>query len=255
MDKRQKSRQRNGYFFGMSWMMLVTAIIAFGWSVGSGSHVSFEPMPTYLIVHGIVLTAWFVWFAFQTTLVRTGRRSLHPQTGKIGVFIAVAVIAASPMVTLNFPARLKGMGLDWNSDMSEFPALGIEGMSMLDFVTMLIGGNFAALVLFALYFAGAIYWRKRADIHKRLMLLASLMLFPPALARISRWPGLGGEDSPFVPAVFLSLLATLILYDLVRNRRVHRTTVVGLIMFAAINVLVIGLAQSEAGVSFARSLA
>ena len=255
MGKTTRVFRYGDYFFFMSWLSLITVLVAFGWSIGTGSYIDFEPMPPYLIAHGIVLTAWFIWFALQTTLVFVNRTSLHRQTGKIGVLIALAVLATTPAVTLNNPARLKGMGLDWESDMSEFPALGVEGTTMHDFVLMLLGGNFAALLLFGLFFGGAIYWRNRIDFHKRLMLLSSLMLLPPALARISRWPGLGGEDGTLVPAVFLVMLASLAFYDFATTKRLHKVTVVGLALIVAVNLLAFAIAGSVFGQELARSLA
>jgi hypothetical protein len=75
--------------------------------------------------------------------------------------------------------------------------------------------------------AAAILLRRNPQAHKRLMLLASIAILGPALARISRWPVFGGEDGPFVPVVLLGLLATLVAHDLVSARRLHTATLIG----------------------------
>lgn len=247
-------RDQGSYFFWMSWLFLAIVVVAFGWSLGAGSYLSFEPFPPYLVVHGAVLLAWFAWFAMQTTLVRMRRVASHRRMGKAGMLIALAVLVTSPMVTLNNPGRLVRFGLDWDSDMAMVPHLGIEGQTMLDFSPLVVFGNFAALLQFAIFFGGAIYWRARSDIHKRLMLLAGLVLVPPALARISRWPIFGGEDSGFVPLALLALLLSLLVHDLVALRRVHVASWVGLIAMIAINAAAFALAGSEAGRAFVRSL-
>jgi hypothetical protein len=73
----------------------------------------------------------------------------------------------------------------------------------------------------------AVVYRGRPDAHKRLMLLASISFMGPAVARISRWPLLGGEQGPFTPAVLLGLLAAVVVYDLITLRRVHPATLFG----------------------------
>ena len=86
------------------------------------------------------------------------------------------------------------------------------------------------------------------------MLLASIALVGPALARIARWSVFGGEDGPFVPIVFLGLLAVLIAYDIVSARRPHRATLIGCggIVLALIAAQLI--AHSEFGLSVVRMI-
>jgi hypothetical protein len=94
--------------------------------------------------------------------------------------------------------------------------------------------------------------RRSPQAHKRLMLLASIAVVGPALARISRWPVFGGEDSLFVPVVFLSLLAVLIGYDILSTRRPHKATLLGCggIVLALIAARLV--AHSEPGLATVR---
>jgi hypothetical protein len=85
----------------------------------------------------------------------------------------------------------------------------------------------ASIFTFLVLMVSAILLRRRPDAHKRLMLLASITIIGPALARISRWPVLGGEQGPFVLIVLLLLLSALLVYDFSATKRVHPATLVG----------------------------
>jgi hypothetical protein len=156
------------------------------------------------------------------------------------------------MATMGFVARLRAHGIDWDTDMSAVPALGIEGQPMVQFASDVFWGNFIGIAVFAGLVVAAILFRRNAQAHKRLMLLASIALVGPALARISRWPVLGGEDGPFVPVVFLGLLAVLITYDVISARRPYKVTLIGCGAIVLALIVAQAIAHSEFGMSIVR---
>jgi hypothetical protein len=205
-------------------------------------------------VHGIVLTSWYVWLVVQTSMVRTGRTATHRQLGVIGGVLGAAVVVAGPMATLGVVGRVRAAGFDWDTDMSVIPSLGIEGVPMVNFVSQVVWGNFVSIAVFAGLLATALLLRRSPQAHKRLMVLASIAIVGPALARISRWPVLGGEDGPFIPLILVGLLLAVIAHDLVVERRVHRATWIGcgVIVLAAIVQQII--AGSELGLAVVRMM-
>ena len=86
------------------------------------------------------------------------------------------------------------------------------------------------------------------------MVLASIIIVAPALARISRWQIFGGEDSPFIRVVLLALLLAVIAHDLVRERRVHRATIYGVGTIVVATIVLQLIASSEFGLSAVRML-
>jgi hypothetical protein len=243
---------RTSFFFWSSALLLALLVIGFAPTLYLRAFFAVPPIPGYLYVHGCVLTAWFVWFVVQTTLIRTGRTALHRRFGVIGASIAAAVVVAGPMATMGFVARLRAHGIDWDTDMSAVPALGIEGQPMVQFASDVFWGNFIGIAVFAGLVVAAILFRRNAQAHKRLMLLASIALVGPALARISRWPVLGGEDGPFVPVVFLGLLAVLITYDVISARRPYKVTLIGCGAIVLALIVAQAIAHSEFGMSVVR---
>lgn len=213
-----------------------------------------QPIPAYLHVHGVVLTSWYVWLLVQTSMVRTGRVAQHRRLGVIGAVIGTAVVIAGPMATLGVVGRLRAAGFDWDTDMSAAGELGVQGVPMLNFVSQVVWGNFVSIVVFAGLLAAAILLRRTPQAHKRLIVLASIAIVGPALARISRWPVLGGEDGPFIPLMLLGLPLAVIVHDLVTARRVHKATWIGCGVIVLATIAQQMIAGSEFGLNVVRTL-
>ncbi|MFN2101163.1 hypothetical protein [Altererythrobacter sp. MF3-039] len=252
----QRERVRSRFFFWMSLTMLVCTVIGFGSALAMGNYNDVEvPLPSHLVVHGIVLLAWFSWLVLQTSLVRAENTAMHRKTGVAGVFIGLLVIATTPQVFLKNPERVLARGLDWTSDMSEFPALGMSGITFEEFSPVVIFSGIANLVSFGLLLGGALWWRSSPAIHKRLMLLASIAIFAPALARISRLPGLGGEGGVFTPIALFILLIIPLVYDRVAEGKFHKVNLFGIGVIIVVQASLLAFAGSDMAKAFARSLA
>jgi hypothetical protein len=79
------------------------------------------------------------------------------------------------------------------------------------------------LVVFAVVVGAALYYRRDAQTHKRLMLLATISIITPAIARI---PLFSGGPPVFFGVTDLLIIACL-LYDKLTIGRVHRAYVLG----------------------------
>lgn len=247
-DTFRKQTYRSSYFFWMSVILLLLVIIGFGSAALVMSAEEIEELPFRLHIHAVLLLSWFIWFVLQTSLIRSAQISVHRRMGKLGALIGALCIFAGPLATIGAVRKFHLLGLDWGTDMSAaYPKLGIDGMTVEQFSRFLVFGNFASVVVFGVLLAFAIYYRAHAETHKRLILLASLSFVGPPLARISRWPGLGGEDGIFIPAVFLVLLLSLVVHDLFVNRRVHKATWVSLLFLIFVNAAFIGISGTALG--------
>jgi hypothetical protein len=249
-----RASTRTGFFFWTSVLLLAFLVIGFAPSLYLRAFFEVPPIPAYLHVHGAVLTSWFVWLVLQTSMVRTGRTVTHRRLGVSGAVIGAAVVFAGPMATMGAVGRLREAGIDWDTDMSVVSGLGVEGVPMIRFAAQVVWGNFISIAVFAGLVASALALRRSPETHKRLMLLASIAIVGPALARISRWPMLGGEDGAFIPGVLLALLIAVVAHDLVRERRLYKATVYGVGAIVAGAVAQQLIANSELGRSVVRML-
>jgi hypothetical protein len=189
-------------------------------------------------------------------MIRAGRIATHRALGVAGLVLAVMVCFAGPMASIGAVSRIADLGVDFNSDMSVgAPQLGVEGVSVIRFVSGVFWADFTSIVIFAAFVAAAVLLRRDAETHKRLMVLASISIVGPALARISGIPVLGGEDGPFEMSVMLALVVAWIIHDVVVRRRPHIASVIGIGVFVLLDVIRAKIAASEFGLSVVQSLA
>ena len=251
---RSEEAARSSFFFWLSVLLLSFLLLGFAPTLYLRAFTDPEPIPGYLHVHGIVLTSWYVWLVIQTSMVRTGRTATHRRLGVIGAFIGAAVVFAGPMATVGVVGRLRAAGVDWNTDMSALRELGVEGVPMLNFASQVVWGNFVSIAVFAGLVAAAILLRRTPQAHKRLIVLASIAIVGPALARVSRWPVFGGEDGPFIPLALFGLLLAVIAHDLVTARRLHKATWIGCGVIVLATIAQQMIAGSEFGLNVVRML-
>jgi uncharacterized membrane protein YozB (DUF420 family) len=134
------------------------------------------------------------------------------------------------------------------------PALG-SGITYLAFISGVVWANIASVVTFAVLISAAVIYRGRPDVHKRLILVATVSILGPALARISRLELLGGEQGPFISLALVSLLAAIVVYDGFALRKIHPASVLAIAFAIALSVLGTALSQTEMGLGFVRGLA
>ncbi len=115
--------------------------------------------------HGLVMSAWVVYFVAQVALIRSKNVKLHMTMGMAGVALALVVIVVG-MATA-YDAQLVRAAAPPGANPHAFFLLPVSDMT-----------------IFAVLFAGAIYYRKRPTEHKSLMLLTAINFMPAALFRI-----------------------------------------------------------------------
>ncbi|MEM6913659.1 MAG: hypothetical protein AAF511_06750, partial [Pseudomonadota bacterium] len=96
----------------------------------------------------------------------------------------------------------------------------------------LIGAIFPTLdiINFAIAYSLGVLNRGNANAHKRLMLIAAIMMIDAAMARLIF--GLGLPGTLIIRAEF-SLLLAILVYDLVKLRRPHWATLIGMLLYIA----------------------
>ncbi len=239
----ERVRGRSKYFLGVAVLLLALVLTGFGRTFFARPFFEVPPIPWYLFVHGFVLASWFVLLFAQTVLVAAQRTDLHRRLGVLGGVVAVALVGMSLVAALGFPAHVKAS------------VLSIDESFPIDVVRAVVWTDLASLLIFSTFVGTALYWRRRSDVHKRLMVLASMAILGPAVARI-----LSLLAPPPAIGVAIQVLAlvglplTLVLYDLIATRRVHRTTVVGFVATVVATFGAVAIANSGAGAAFVTAL-
>jgi hypothetical protein len=236
-----RAQGRDKFFLSMSGALLLILLIGFSPTLYLRLFFDVPPIPFYLHVHGATVTAWFVWLVVQASLVNVNRVDVHQRIGMAGAVLGAAVVPAGLMATLQVVGRL--------------PELGLELEGAIYFISWVIWVNFHMLLGFVGFLAVALLLRRRTDIHKRLMLLASISLIPPALARISSWFGWVLEQEIIVVTIaWLLLLIPMFVHDLIVDKRVHKATALGGLCFVLIVLAPAAIATTEFAQEFVRGL-
>lgn len=158
-------------------------------------------LPLTLHAHGLIMSAWLAVFTVQTWLIARGRRSWHRRLGVAAAVLAVLVIVTGAVVTVlavEREARAHVVGM-------------FHYLLLINFVNLLLFGAFVGCGLLA---------RARPEIHKRFMLLATVVLVAPAVARITL---LFTHAAWAQFAAFYLWIVACVLLDTWRNRRLHPT--------------------------------
>ncbi|MDO9453832.1 MAG: hypothetical protein Q7J29_13345 [Stagnimonas sp.] len=204
----------NRFFVWTALAMLAVLALAFGKSFYLRPVFSDKPLPAYLIVHGVVMTLWYLLFLAQASLANIGRRDLHRQLGIAGVLLALGVVATGAFVHLNFIGRMQAAGVITS------PQDVMRGMGF-------VLAGLASLVPFVILIALAVGLRRKAALHKRLMFWALVWTLGPAFSNsrpLGQWlDPLVAPHLPFFPSD-LFWLAALLAYDWKTLRRLHPAT-------------------------------
>jgi hypothetical protein len=153
--------------------------------------------PWIIHLHGAVFSGWMVLLLVQVGLVASRRVRIHRRVGNVAIAYGALVLGVGLVVSFAAPVLHVRAG-EWTPD-------GAAGFLLLPLVDMVLFGGF---------FGAAIAYRGRPEIHKRLILAATVALAFPAVARMF--------ESPWVfLLVWLSPLFAAMAFDVVAHRRIH----------------------------------
>ena len=199
----------------------------FGRASAFGGRVA--DLPLIVHVHGWSFFSWYLLLLTQTTLARHGSVRAHRRVGISSVALAaVMVTSGSIAIAFNIHLAMEHQGP---------PVWRTGGLAI-----------FATLLLFVLFYGLGLRNRARADVHKRLMLLAGI----PALgAAISRILLVVLAPQPMNVAAGILLTNLLIVAAMVRDRmvrsRAHPVYWAGLAVCLLVETLALALPHSGPG--------
>lgn len=200
----------------------------------------FPPVKHVVIAHGVTMTAWMVLFLVQPLLVAIGHRRLHRILGFAGALLAVAVVVFGLWTTIA-TARLSPEVVLWGLDRQHFMAI-----------------PFFSIVTFGVFVAIGVAFRRRPEIHRPMMLLATLSVIAAATDRITGLPNLWAATiwgTLFGP-YFLALLIGVVFLAAkgALTRAFDRWLAGGLIALIALSAFVMKIAPTAAWECVARFL-
>lgn len=198
-----RRRRERWFYVAMSIAVAITVFAGFAPTFFLRPRFTSAPLMPLLQVHGVVFTSWIALFITQTVLVARHRVDVHRRLGIAGGALAVLMI----LIGISTAVIRASQG-----------ATPPGGPPPLVFLTVPLGD----MLVFSLLVSAGFYFRRRPDVHKRLMMLATISILAAAVARL-----------PFAimqagPPAFFGLtdifIVACVLYDLITLRRIHRAT-------------------------------
>jgi hypothetical protein len=204
-QRQSKSRERL-FYIGMVTAIVITVFAGFSRTFYLRPYFQTQSLIPLLILHGGVFSSWIVLLVTQTTLVAAKRTRTHMRLGIAGGVLASLMVVIGTVTAI---VRAKGPS-------------PVPGVNPLSFLTIPLGD----MLLFAILVGAAFYFRRRADMHKRLILLATIAILPAAVARLPF-----AFIQQYGPLAFFGLsdlfIVPCLIYDIVTRGRPHRATVLG----------------------------
>jgi len=179
-------------------------------------------------LHGLLFTGWAALLFVQARLVAAKRVDLHRRLGLAGVVMAALMVGIGTLTAIH--AVLRGVA-----------PFGMDPRRFLIVPLFAVG-------LFAVFVVAGVRARRDPQSHKRLMLLATIALLPPAIARWVLQLGLG---PPVVLAIATLFLVPMVVWDWKTRRRLHPVTLWGGLLLVIAGPLRLVLARTDGWLAIA----
>ena len=208
-----RAAKLRGFYVAVGALIAAIAFVGF-WTSYFGPLLRTGSVDAPLIIHmhAAIYVGWLALFITQSALAATGRTSAHIKLGNFAIGYGVLVIAAGLTAAFGmFALRVRA------GDVGE-----AQGRLL---------GPLVDMAVFAPLFAAAVYNRRKPELHKRFMIVATTYLLVAAAARM---PFLGEPRNLFLfHLVWLAPILLAMGYDFIRQRRVHLIYALGLVLFLA----------------------
>ncbi len=200
---------RRRLYVGLAVLSVAIALVGF-WPTYFGPLVAGSVDKTRIIhVHAAVYVGWLATFVTQAVLAATGRVRSHMALGRFAIGYGVLVIAIGLVTAF---ARF---------------ALRVRAGEVAAAQAQLLGPLLDMLV-FAPFFAAAVYYRRRPELHKRFMIVATTALL---IAAVGRMQFLGEPPNLLLlHSIWLAPILFAMAHDFWRQRNVHPVYLLGLVV-------------------------
>lgn len=245
MPGQAKAKPGRLFYSGAAALILVLMLLGFQQYYLNGKGYPGRdiapPMQTLVFVHAIAMTTWVVLFLVQPLLIAYGSRRVHMAVGRFGAVLAACVVVLGSWVAIRGASLVP-------------PEERIWGLAPKPFNLFAV----IQIVSFGLFVGVGVYYRRRPDIHRPMMLMATLTVIGAAVARIGPLNALYEGtvlQTIFGPDMWTLVLATLLLvvkWFIIRS--FDRWFAIGYGCLVASHLLVWWVANTDAWERLATSL-
>jgi hypothetical protein len=189
---------RSPFYVGVSLLVVITVLAGFAPSFYLMA-VDGRPRPWIMHLHAAIYLGWLALLVSQAVLAARGRIALHRRVGTLGIYYAALVWVIGVLVSFAAPAA-HVRAAEWTLE------------EAVTFLPIPLGD----MVLFGGFFGAAVAYRRRPEVHKRLVLLACVAVMFAAASRLGYV-----LNAPGRIAVWYLPIAAGMAYDVYSRRAVH----------------------------------
>lgn len=220
------------FFIAIAILFPLAVLIGFGPTFYLKPFFDRPPVASsVVVVHGIVMTIWIALVFTQIFLIRTKRIKTHQKLGTMTAIFAVLVFGVGMMTGIEAAKR----------------GASVPGIEPLPFLLVPVGD----MLVFAVLLGAAIYYRKNAANHKRLILLTVLNFLPPVLGR---FPFEAAGTPPFFYGAPGILALAFVAIDTWRNGKLNKVFLFGALFMIAAQWVRLFVMNSDVWVGVAKWL-
>jgi uncharacterized membrane protein len=198
-----KTKNRATFFTMIAFISIVAILVGFLKTFIIPLISGTKTWPVGIYLHAGFVFGWVLLFLIQSLLIQNKKYKTHIFIGRYAALVAVGAAASIiPAALYQCERELK------------------EGLGQTA-ISAILGACSSALI-FLLLVVFAITYRKKPQVHKRLMLLATIVLIWPAWFRWRHYfPSIQRPDIWFAVVMADSLIVIAFIWDWAKNKSIH----------------------------------
>ena len=157
-------RPKSRFFVVIAVALAATVFLGFAPSYYFRSFTPLPGLSNLVQLHALVFSCWILLFMIQTMLVANRRTDIHRLLGAVGIAFAIGVVLLG--IAVDLATITSEQQAAWQS---QDPGLVVN---MARFMVR----NTGNVIMFAILFTAAVALRRKPQIHKRLMVLATISI-------------------------------------------------------------------------------
>jgi len=194
------------------------------------------PFPLVLHMHAVLMGAFLLLLLAQSWLMATGQSAQHMRMGLASLVVAPLLVIVGFVLVPTMYHQV------WAGAQNAPPAMREQLQGVVRVVDNIMLLQIRIGILFPLFLGIALMARGRnAGTHKRMMFLATAMALPAGIDRIPWLPHTMPASPLSVDLYTLAAISPMLIWDVVRNRSVHRAYWICLAAYLPFALLVHGL--------------
>jgi uncharacterized membrane protein YozB (DUF420 family) len=209
MHPKVASHSKFTFFIAIAWLGVFAISVGFGKTFIIPLVSGTKTWPVEIYAHGIIVFGWVLIFLIQSYLIQRGGYKAHKQIGMWSALVALgAAVSIIPAAMYQCERELK------------------EGLGQTA-ISAIVGSLMSATMFLSLVSLGVIY-RSKPEVHKRFMLLATILMIWPAWFRWRHYfPSVERPDIWFACVLANSLIIVAFIWDWLQNNRIHPVLLFG----------------------------